>query len=157
MKLFACPYELPMCGPSPKVTLPVNGVDEALQSRGGFITDEVCYYWIEAAANVPIGNLVYVRFTVLNNVETFVTIKEDFSDKDIICNVFSGDMILVRHPNKLYMSFKATSSSDSKFFVQTFYAKTATADSYVNQARCSDRGASLGDMLANIETDNTGG
>jgi hypothetical protein len=60
-------------------------------------------------------------------------------------------MILVRHPNKLYMSFKATSSSDSKFFIQTFYAKTATADTYVNYARCSDKGASLGKMQSIID------
>ena len=77
MGLFACPYELPMCGPSPQLLLSSDGAQESLQSRGGFTSDEVCYYWVEAMPNVNPGDLIYVRFIILQNVETFVSIKED--------------------------------------------------------------------------------
>lgn len=49
----------------------------------------------------------------------------------------ADDWILVRHPNKLFVSFKAT-GPDAKFFVQAYYARTATADVYSNKERCSD-------------------
>lgn len=87
-----------------------------MQSRGGFLRDEVCYYWVEAMPNVNKGDLIYVRFIILQNVETFVSIKENIDDPDIVCNVQAEDWILVRHPNKLYISFKST-GEDSKFFL----------------------------------------
>ena len=80
MSLFTCPYELPMCGPSPQLLLPVDGQPETLQSRGGFLVNELCYYWIEAMPSVNRGDLVYVRFIILQNVEAFVSIKENIED-----------------------------------------------------------------------------
>ena len=49
---------------------------------------------------------MYVEITSLSNVQAFVSIKADISDPDsVICNVGNGDTILLRHPNKLFMSY----------------------------------------------------
>ena len=65
---------------------------------------------------------MYVEITSLSNVQTFISIKADISDQDdVICNVGNGDVILVRHPNKLFMSYYGLSSS-AKFFINTWYS-----------------------------------
>lgn len=109
--------------------------------------------------NVNKGDLVYVQFIFLQNLDVFVSIKEDLTDSDIVCDVEPGEFILVRHPNKLYVSFKSK-GPDAKFFLQAYYAKTATADAYVNKQRCSDKGKSLGNLLNGddgADTNNNGG
>jgi len=59
--------------------------------------------------SVDDGDFVYVEFFALSNVQTTIFIKPaiDESKDDVICNVFSGDILLLRHPDKMYVSFKA--------------------------------------------------
>lgn len=98
--------------------------------------------------NAPQGDFVYINFLALSGVETFVTIKAAIDEKsrDVTCNVRSGDTILIRHPNKLYLSFRAK-DVDNKFFINASYAAELTSDSYDNVERCSDKGANLGDII----------
>ena len=114
MQLFACPYESSRCGVGPQIYV---GNEKVIQSKG-FDTGDVCYYWIGAMPNTAQGDYIYVNFVALSDIEAFVTIKNAIDEKqnDVTCKVSSGDTILIQHPNKLYMSFKAQ-DFDSKFFI----------------------------------------
>ena len=107
MKLFTCPFESQRCGTYPWVQIPTDGVT-SIQSRG-FDTNDVCYYYVEAMPTVDDGDFIYVEFFALSNVKTSISIKPaiDESMDDVTCDVVSGDIILLRHPDKLYVSFKA--------------------------------------------------
>ena len=62
---------------------------------------------------------------------------------DVICSAQSDDIIIFRHPNKMYLTFKS-SGLQSKFFVKVSYLRELTNVSYMNKDRCSDQGANLG-------------
>ena len=70
----------------------------------------MCYYWVEAMQSVDEGTFLYVEFMTMTSVETFISIKRNVDEPDITCTVSQGDVILLRHPNKLYLSFKAENS-----------------------------------------------
>ena len=144
MKVFTCPFEPRRCGLNPRVQVPVTGATKTIQSRG-FNRNDVCYYWIEAMQNVSSGDFVYVKFTSMSKVETFVSLKTSIEDEDVTCKVTSGDTIVIRHPMKLYLSF-VSEGLDAKFFINTYYSPTQTGEKYANEKACSDEGASLGDM-----------
>ena len=105
--------------------------------------------------NVEEGTFMYVEFMTMTSVETFISIKRSVDEPDITCSVSQGDVILLRHPNKLYLSFKAESSS-AKFFIHASYSATQKNTKFVNKEKCSDAGASLGDAL-NFNTNDSGG
>ena len=67
----------------------------------------MCYYWVEAMPAVREGTFMYVEFMTMKDVETLVSIKGRFDLPDVTCSVSQGDILLVRHPDKLYVSFKA--------------------------------------------------
>ena len=77
--------------------------------------------------------------------QTFVSIKASFDDEDVTCGVTNGDILLVRHPMKMYLSFNSNDSG-AKFYINSFYSKTLTDDKFVNKEACSDKGAHLGDV-----------
>lgn len=89
--------------------------------------------------SAPQGDYVYVNFFALSGVQTFVSIKPaiDEGRNDVTCAVQPGDTILIRHPNKLYLSFRSE-GADSKFFINAIYSPTLNGDSYDNVERCSD-------------------
>ena len=66
-------------------------------------------------------------------------------DDEVTCGVSGGDMLLVRHPMKMYLSFMSE-AQDAKFFVNAYYSKTLTDDAFVNENACSDGGAHLGNL-----------
>lgn len=42
----------------------------------------------------------------MSNVTTFVSIKVSVLDKDeVVCSIFPGDVLLFRHPDRMYLSF----------------------------------------------------
>ena len=51
----------------------------------GFDTDDACYYWIEAMPNAEEGGFMYVEFTALTNVSSFVSIKKSIDHPDVTC------------------------------------------------------------------------
>ena len=53
------------------------------------------------------GGFIYVEFTILSGVRAFVSIKRSIDDKDVMCAVQTGDVLLLRHPYKMYLSFQA--------------------------------------------------
>ena len=67
----------------------------------------MCYYWVEAMPSVQDGTFLYVEFMTTKEVDTLVSIKSRFDLPDVTCRVSQGDILLVRHPDKLYVSFKA--------------------------------------------------
>ena len=144
MKLFTCPFETRRCGNNPLVQVPSSGSTKTIQSRG-FNKNDVCYYWVEAFQNVNQGDFIYVKFTSLSQVQTFVSLKTSIDDEDVICAVQGGDILLVRHPMKMYISF-TSEDINAKFFINAYYSQSLTADAYVNHSVCSDGGASLGDV-----------
>ena len=144
MKLFTCPYETRRCGTNPLVQVPTSGATKTIQSRG-FSKNEVCYYWVEAYQNVNQGDFIYVKFISLSQVQTFVSLKTSIDDEDVTCTVKGGDILLVRHPMKMYLSFKSE-DLNAKFFINAFYSQSLTDDAYINKSACSDKGASLGDV-----------
>jgi len=100
------------------------------------------------------GDYLYVQFFTLSSVQAYLTIKRAIDEKstDVTCNVFSGDVLLFRHPNKMYLTFKSQGVS-SKFFVNASYSKTLTSTKFVNTLRCSDKGESLGDVVKEPKTE----
>ena len=78
--------------------------------------------------------------------DAFVSIKKSMDDIDVVCNVSQGDIILLRHPNKMYLSFVGKAKY-AKFFVNAHYSPTLTSIPFVNEAKCSDAGANLGDII----------
>ena len=62
------------------------------------------------------GTFLYVEFMTTKEVETLVSIKGRFDLPDVTCRVSQGDILLVRDPDKLYVSFKAQTDT-SKFFI----------------------------------------
>ena len=104
MKLFSCPFETRRCGSKPLIQVPTSGATKTVQSRG-FSKSEVCYYWVEAFQSVNQGDFVYVKFTSLSQVQTFVSLKTSIDDEDVTCGVKGGDILVVRHPMKMYISF----------------------------------------------------
>ena len=87
---------------------------------------------MEAESRVEDGGFIYVEFTSINAVNIFVSIKKSMDDADIICNVTQGDIILLRHPNKMYLSFIGEGAS-AKFFVNTHYSPSLTSIPFVNE------------------------
>ena len=77
--------------------------------------------------------------------QTFVSLKTSIDDEDVICAVQGGDILLVRHPMKMYISFMSE-DINAKFFINAYYSQSLTDDAYVNHSVCSDGGASLGDV-----------
>lgn len=55
--------------------------------------------------NVDLGGFIYVEFFALTDVSTFISIKKTIDAEDVVCNVQSGQILLLRHPYKMYMSF----------------------------------------------------
>ena len=96
-----------------------------------------------------------MEFVAIETVTSYVTVKNSIlDDDDVICNVQAGDVLLLRHPDKLHLSFHAQ-ASQSKFFMNMFYSTELTGDIFVNADRCTDQGAHLGD-LNNLDS-NSGG
>ena len=95
--------------------------------------------------NVKKGDFVYVTFTQIRKVQTFISIKSRIDDKDVICGVSEGDTFVFRHPDKMYLSF-ISQQTDAKFYVNSYYSNKLTKYSYVNEKNCSDKGAHLGDI-----------
>ena len=87
---------------------------------------------MEAEPNVEEGGFIYVEFTSIKAVNVFVSIKKTMDDKDVVCNVSQGDVILLRHPNKMYLSFVGEAAS-AKFFVNTHYSPSLTKIPFVNE------------------------
>ena len=73
----------------------------------------------------------------MSSVQTFVSLKTSIDDEDVVCGVFSGDIIVFRHPMKMYLSFMSE-DINAKFFINTFYSQTLTDDAFVNYSACSD-------------------
>lgn len=86
MQLFACPFETRRCGRQPRLAVPSSGQKKTIQDRD-FNKDDACYYWIEAEGSgggaVSNGDFVYVHFTAMSEVTTFVSIKTDFNAEDV--------------------------------------------------------------------------
>lgn len=83
----------------------------------------MCYFWIEAKGAVSQGDFITVEFTSLKDVETYVSIKSQIDDYDgqVLCNVRSGDTIVLRYPEKMFLSFKGLSPS-GKYFISAWYS-----------------------------------
>ena len=95
--------------------------------------------------NVNQGDFLYVVFTSMSNVKTFISLKTSIDDDGVVCGVTSGDILIVRHPMKMYLSF-VSEGQDAKFYINTYYSTTLTDDVYVNKKACSDEGAHLGNV-----------
>ena len=102
------------------------------------------------------GDFIYVKFTSLSQVQTFVSLKTSIDDEDVICAIQGGDILLVRHPMKMYVSF-TSEDINAKFFINAFYSQSLTDDAYVNHSACSDGGASLGDVHSQSPSNRNGG
>ena len=88
--------------------------------------------------NAEAGGFVYVEFTALTNVSSFVSIKKSIDHPDVTCEVKTGSIVLLRHPYKMYISFQSI-EQEAKFWFNAYYSPTLEADEYVNEEICSDQ------------------
>ena len=81
-KYFSCPYEEDACGEFNDMILSEDGSKRTPQSKPAFKKDKVCYYTIQAPTNNKEGDLIYLSFNSLENVETFVSIASEMKAGD---------------------------------------------------------------------------
>ena len=80
----------------------------------------------------------------LSNTEAFITIAPQITDASpVYCAITAGTTLVARKPNKFFISFKSKVTDGSKFFLNSFYSPTLTADNYHNSQMCSDGGANV--------------
>lgn len=73
----------------------------------------------------------------------FVSIKENIDDADITCGVRQGDTLVLKHPQKLYLSVEAVGQG-AGYSINARYSNSVSNINYVNMAACSDQGLHLG-------------
>lgn len=62
------------------------------------------------------------------------------SSEVITCDANAGKSLIARYPQKLFISFQATSTTASKFYIQARYDAEYSGKSFDNFDLCSDRG-----------------
>lgn len=68
---------------------------------------------------------MYLEFVGLYKTESVVSMGSSLSDDTaIFCNVEAGQIIVATHPSKFYVSFKAESSTSSRFFMNAHFSAT---------------------------------
>lgn len=58
-------------------------------------------------------------------------------------NLMTSGVIVARYPQKFFVSFTATATDGSAFFVEAYYSKKPTQDLFLNAQLCSDKGLSV--------------
>ena len=109
---------------------------------------ETCSYNLKASKGAKNGDLVYVKIEESRQTTVSVSIGRGLtSARNIFCWLQEGDMILVRHPDTVFISSSAKSNA-SKIKAAAFYSETYRAAlPIVNFEKCSDYGANLYDLL----------
>ena len=122
-----------------------------VQSKQGFKTDKTCYYTIMAPPQVPTGDLIYLSFASLSNVDAFVSIDTQLQNNGnlVTCQVTSGSTIVARTPDKFIISFKSVTSDNSKFYFTSWFAPydRVSETEFENAQLCSDSGANLDGII----------
>ena len=143
-KVFTCPFEVQACGWDSDLSLAQPLELTTIQSRSYFKKDKVCYYSIQAPDNAAAGDYIYLQMVGLSNTEAFITIAPQMTDSSpVYCAITAGTTLVARKPNKFFISFKSKVTDGSKFFLNSFYSPTLTADNYHNSQMCSDGGANV--------------